>query len=68
MSKDKDTFIINLKSLGDKEPYISNEIDFSQVYDALLKKWLSVKKHLIQSEDYWKEISNEETSQHYIHQ
>ena len=68
MSKDKDTFIINLKSLGDKEPYISNEIDFSQVYDALLKKWLSVKKHLIQSEDYWKEISNEETSQHYIQQ
>ena len=68
MSKDKDTFIINLKSLGDKEPYISNEIDFSQVYDALLKKRLSVKKHLIQSEDYWKEISNEETSQHYIQQ
>ena len=40
MSKDKDTFIINLESLGNKEPYVSNEIDFSQVYDALLKNGL----------------------------
>ncbi|MHA2035893.1 MAG: hypothetical protein ACW972_00140 [Promethearchaeota archaeon] len=68
MSKDKDTFIINLESLGNKEPYVSNEIDFSQVYDALLKKWLSGKNHVIESEDYWKQISDEETSQHYLNQ
>ena len=65
MSKDKDTFIMNLKSLDSIPNYPSH---FYQVYDALLKKWLSIKNHRIQSENYWKEISNEETSQHYIQQ
>jgi len=68
MSKDKDTFNINLNSLGNKEPYISNGTEFSQVYDALLKKWLSEKNHRIESEDYWKQISDEETAQHYLDQ
>tara|TARA_R110000796_G_scaffold41008_1_gene101282 strand:+ start:48 stop:875 length:828 start_codon:yes stop_codon:yes gene_type:complete len=66
LSEDKDTFIIHLDSLGSKEPYISTDTDFPQVYDALLKKWLSRKNHVVQAQEYWKEISDKQTSQHYI--
>ena len=61
-------FILRPNTLNKNLEVSPQKQEFYQVYDGLQKKWFSVDNHLEAVENYWKQISDEETANHFIKQ
>jgi len=59
-------FSIPINTLAHNLENDSEKKDFFQVYDGLFQKWFSVDNHIQETESYFKQISDKDTSSHYL--